>query len=131
MSRALLNPIPDWPAMSVACVILSSVKPGKGRSRDLRETWKEPFERPLPNLVVDFCSELFLKDGVAVKPQDVVDAAIPQTLLDEGELRLRVLAELDAFVHCSDDLCLAQEPVRDVLSRPNSYSEGGAAVGDC
>ena len=22
----------------------------------LRETWEEPFKRPLPNLVVDFCS---------------------------------------------------------------------------
>ena len=34
MSRALLNPIPDWPALGVACVVLSSVRPGKSRSRD-------------------------------------------------------------------------------------------------
>ena len=29
---ALLYPIPDWPALSVACVILASVRPGKSRS---------------------------------------------------------------------------------------------------
>ena len=28
----------------------------------LRETLEEPFERPVPNLVVHFCSQLFLKD---------------------------------------------------------------------
>ena len=28
--------IPDWPALSVACVILSSVRPGKSLSRDRR-----------------------------------------------------------------------------------------------
>ena len=32
MSRGLLYPIPDWPASSVACVTLSSVRPGKSRS---------------------------------------------------------------------------------------------------
>ena len=52
MYRALLYPIPDWSALNVACVILSSVRPGKSRSR------------PMPNLVVDFCSALFLKDCV-------------------------------------------------------------------
>ena len=39
MSRALLNPVPDWPALRVACV-----------GGVLRETWEEPFERPLPDL---------------------------------------------------------------------------------
>ena len=34
MSRALLYPILDWPALSVACTMLSSVKPGKCLSRD-------------------------------------------------------------------------------------------------
>ena len=52
MSRSLLNPIPDCHA--VLCEA------------------GEPFERPLPDLVVD------------------------------------VLAELDAFMHRSDDICLAQ-----------------------
>ena len=33
MSRALLYPIPDWPALSVACVMLSSIRPGKSRPR--------------------------------------------------------------------------------------------------
>ena len=38
MSRALMYQIPDWPALSVACVILSSVRPGKSRSRDRCQT---------------------------------------------------------------------------------------------
>ena len=71
MSRALLFPIPDWTAASVACVMLSSMKPGKSLSRD-------------------------------------------QTL-SKGKFRLRVLAELDAFVHRSDDVCPARELVRDEL----------------
>ena len=33
MSRALLYLIPDWPALSVTCTMLSSVKPGKSRSK--------------------------------------------------------------------------------------------------
>ena len=42
MSRALLNPILDWLALRVACVVPSSVR-----------LWEEPFERPLPDLIVD------------------------------------------------------------------------------
>ena len=34
MSRALLYPIPNWPAPSVACAMLSSVQPGQSLSRD-------------------------------------------------------------------------------------------------
>ena len=34
-------------------------------------------------------------------------------------------------MHCADDICLAQELVRDKLPRPNSDSERDAAVGDC
>ena len=64
MSRALLNPIPDWLALRVAL-----------RHAVLCETGEEPFERPLPDLVVDLCSTLFLQDCVAVNPQDVVGTA--------------------------------------------------------
>ena len=120
MSRALLYPIPDWPALRVACVVLSSVRPGKS-----------PIERPLPNLVVELCSPLFLQDCVAVNSQDVVHAATSQTLSEEGEFRLRVLAELDAFEHCSHDICLAQEQVRDEPTRPNSDSECDVTISDC
>ena len=120
MSRALLKPIPDWPAGA------------EGRlCRDvLCETREEPFERPLPDLVVDVCSPLFLQ-CVAVNPEDVVATADSQTISEEGELRLRVLAELEAFVHRSNDVCLAQELVRDDLPRSNSDSEGDAAIGVC
>ena len=103
MSRALLNPIPDWLALRFAL-----------RHAVLCETGEEPFERPLPDLVVDLCSTLFLQDGVAVNPQDVVDTA---NLAKEGERRLRILAGLNALVHRADDICLAQELLRDVLSR--------------
>ena len=88
----------------------------------IRETWEEPFERPLPNPVVDFCSPLFLKNCVAVYSQDVVDAADSHDLSEEGNFRLRVLAELDASVHCSTDVSFAQELVREVLSRSDSES---------
>ena len=50
----------------------------------LRETWEESFERPLPNLVVDFRSPLFLQDCVAGNPQDVVDAADSEAFAEEG-----------------------------------------------
>ena len=52
-----------------------------------RETREEPFERPLPDLVVDRC--------------DVVGMADAQTFSKEGELCLRILAKLDALVHCA------------------------------
>ena len=72
MSRALLNPILDWLALRVACVMLSSVRPGKSRSTDR-----------CPDLIVDRCSTLFLQDCVAVNPQDVVDTADAQTFSKE------------------------------------------------
>ena len=56
MSRALLNPIPDCHAV-------------------LCEIEEEPSERPLPDLVVDFCSTLFLQGCGAANQQDVVDMA--------------------------------------------------------
>ena len=69
------------------------------------------------------------KNCVAVHPQDVVGTADPQTLSEKRELCLRILAEFNALVHCADDICLAQELVRDELPRPNSDSE--RAVGGC
>ena len=119
-SRALLNPILDWPALSVACVILSSVRPKE-----------EPLKRSLPHLVVDFCSPLFTQDCVAVNSQCVVDAAESQTLPEEGKFRLWVLALPNAFVHCSNDVCFAQELLRDVLSRSDSDSNCDASSGGC
>ena len=97
----------------------------------LRETCEEPFKRPLPNLDVDFCSPLFLKDCVAVNSQDVAHAADSQTLSGDGKFRLRVLAQLDAFVHCSNDVCFAQELVRVVLSMCDSASECHASSSNC
>ena len=71
--------------------------------------------------VVRTDSPLFLKDYVAVRWQDVIDAANSQTLL----------AELDAFAHCPNDLCFAQELVRDLLSKSDSDSECDASSGKC
>ena len=64
MSRALLHPIPDRPALSAARSMLYSVKPGKSLSRD-----------PLSNLVIKFSGALLLQDRVAVHSKNVVDAA--------------------------------------------------------
>ena len=82
----------------------------------LRETRKEPFKRPLSKLVVDFSSSFLLQDRVAVHSQEAVDAANSQTLSEEGKFRLRVLTQLESFVHGSNDVCLVQELVRDVES---------------
>ena len=64
------------------CDVLRSLEPDSGlacaecrlRHTVLRETREEPFERPLPKLVINFCSPLFLKDCVTVNSQDVVNA---------------------------------------------------------
>ena len=45
-----------------------------------------------------FCEAVGRAVRVAVNPQDVVDTANSQTFSKEGELCLRALAELDAFV---------------------------------
>ena len=58
---------------------------GRLRHAVLCEAWEEPFERPLPDLVVDLCSTLFLQDCGAVNPQGAVDTANSQTF-SEGEL---------------------------------------------
>ena len=34
-------------------------------------------------------------------------------------------------MHCSNDVCLGQELVRDVLSRSDSHSKCYALLGDC
>ena len=90
---------------------------GRLRHAILCEDREDLLERPLPDLVVDRCSTLFLQDCVAVNPQDEVDTAYSQTCSEQGELRLRVLAELNAFAHRSDDFRLAQELVGDELPR--------------
>ena len=97
----------------------------------LWEAQEEPFERPLPNLVIGRCRTLFLQDCVAVNPQDVVDTASSQTLSEKDELCLRVQAELDAFVHRSDDIRLARELVRDEPPRSNSNSKCDATFLNC
>ena len=68
---------------------------------------------------------------MAVNSQDVVDMADAQTFSEEGELCLRILAKLDALVRCADDICLAQELVRDELPRPDSNSECDATGVNC
>ena len=55
-----------------------------------------------------------------MNPEDVVDTAHARAFSKEGELCLRILAKLDALVRCADDICLAQELLRDELPRPDS-----------
>ena len=94
MSRALFYPMPDRLALGAACSVQSSVNPGKSLSRDL-----------LSNPIVDFSSSFLLQDCVAVHPEDVVDTANARASAQESEFRLRILAQLNTFVHCSDDVC--------------------------
>ena len=95
------------------------------------ETQEEPFERPLSDLVVDLCSPLFLEDCVAVNPQDVVDTADSQTLPKEGELCLRIVAELNVLVHCTDDVCLVRScsgtNCRETTATPSAMLPSGTA----
>ena len=98
VSRALLYPIPDWPALSVACSELSSVSAGKSLSRG-----------PLP----------------------VVDTADAKTLAKESNVILRILAQLNTFVHCSNDVYFGQELVRDELTGSHGDSECAASSSDC
>ena len=69
----------------------------------LCETREEPLERPLPDPIVDRCRPLCHQDCVGVHPQDVVVTADSQTFSKEGELCLRILAQLDALVHCAGE----------------------------
>ena len=110
MSRALLFPIPDWPALTVACR-LSSVNPGKNLSRDRCPTG----------------SSSFLTNCVTVHSEDVVDTT--DRLSRRSKFCLRVLTQLNSFVHGPNGICLGQELVRNELSGSNGNSECGASSG--
>ena len=84
--------------------MLSSVKPKKSL-----------FERPLSNLVLNFSGSLLLRDRVAVHSQNVIDATDAKTFAKDSKFCLRVLTQLDTFVHGSNDVCLGQELVRNEL----------------
>ena len=61
---------------------------------------------------------------MATHSQNVVDTTDTKAFTDESNLCLRVLTQLDTFVHDSNDVCLGQELVRDELSRSNSDCRG-------
>ena len=102
--------------MSRSCDVSRSLEPDSRLARAegclrravLRETREEPFKKPLPDLVVDLGSPLFLQDFVTMNSQDVDDTTDPQTLSEKGKFRLRVLAELNALMHGANDICLAE-----------------------
>ena len=108
-----------------SCNVPRPFEPGCLRHAVLHETREEPIEGPLPNFIVNRPLR-FVPPGLCGR-EPVVDSADPQTFCEERELCLRVLAELNALVHCADDICLAQKLVRDELPRPNSDSERDAA----
>ena len=68
---------------------------------------------------------------MTVHSEDVVDSADTKTCAKKGKFCLRVLTQLDTFMHGADDVCLAQELVHDVLSRSDSDSECDGSSGDC
>ena len=61
-----------------------------------------------------------------MNPQDVVDTADSQTLSEEGELRLRVLAE---FVHVADDFCFLRSAPSLALATSNSCKKEVTKIG--
>ena len=89
----------------------------------------QPFERPVPKLVVHFSSPLFPKDCVAVYSQDVVGAADSQTLQEEGELRLRVLAKLNATLLVTSVFCGFRCAPTLALATSNSCRKDGTRSG--
>ena len=118
MSRALLYPIPDWPALSVACSELSSVM-------------EEPLQGPLPNLIIHVSSTFLLQNRVPVQPKSVIDTADAKTFTQESEFCLRILAQLNTLVHSSNDVCFGLELVRDELTGSYSNSACVASSGRC
>ena len=114
----LLQPIPAKPAPSVACCALSSDHPGKASpvtAAPLRRRSGLMFPR-------------------TESSEDAIDPSDSQAVTNEGELGLWSVAQLNALVHCSSDVCFCQELVCDVLSRPHCDSQGRIAVccrGDC
>ena len=87
VSRSL---VPDSGLASTECGLYDAV---------FRETQEEPFERPVSNLVINFSGSLLLQDRVAVHSQNVVDATDTKTYTKECKFCLRVLTQLDTFVH--------------------------------
>ena len=61
-------------------------------------------------------------------PQDVVDATETQTFPEEGELGLRVLAQLDPFVHGANDIRFVSQLVCDGLQGANNHTEGSVSI---
>ena len=118
MSRALLYPILDWPALCVASSELSSVNPGKSLSRDL-----------LTNLSEDVGKLTLWKNCVIVHSGDVVDSTDAKTLAEKGKFCQRVLARLNTFVHCSNDSCFGHELIRNELPGSHNDSERAASSG--
>ena len=105
-SRALLNPRPDWLALSVACSELSSENPWNSLSSDLRPTSSK------------ILASLFLKDCVTVHSDNVVDSDDAKALTKKGKFCLLVLTKLLAIKHGTDDVCFRQELVCNFLARP-------------
>ena len=64
---------------------------------------------------------------MAVHSQNVIDTTDAKTFTQESKFCLRALAELDAFVHSSNEVRLYQELLRDELSRSDSDSECDAS----
>ena len=55
--------------------------------------------------------------------EDVVDSTDTKALATEGKICLRVLTQLDAFVHGADDVCLGQELICNTLSGSHCNSK--------
>ena len=86
------HPSPDWPLLSVACCVLSSMNRGKRLSSE-----------PCPTSSKG-CGRRFLSEnGVAMYPEDLIDSADTWTSTEKSKFCLRILTQLNTFAHGSDD----------------------------
>ena len=97
------------------CASRSFVSDSRLASAVHREAREEALERTLPNLAEDFSRFSYNIVWPCTRRMWLMR-------LTESKFCLWVLAKLNAFVHCLNDIRLGQELIRDVLSRSDSNS---------
>ena len=124
-STDLLHPKPDWPAL--ACSAPSSVNPGKSLSSD-----PSPLPNPYSSKVLAPVSSS--SRNVSMHPEDLVHSTDSQAFANEGELGLRSPTQLNALMHCSEDVCFRKVGLRQSVAiplRPSQCSVTVCCCGDC
>ena len=128
MNHCLYPRFRCYEVLEPQCLVLFCIHFGTGLRQCglyhavFRETREQPLKRSLSNLVVDFSGSFLLQDRMTVHSE---------TFADESKFCLRVLTQLDTFVHSSNDVRLCQALVLDELSKSHGDSECDASSGYC